>query len=148
MSIAEEKELREELNLLEECGEDLASLVLCRGADAMPLEMATIVARKVMLHLYRGSIECARMSLEEGWGSHIDDETLEDGEGLLREPLSRVLNKNDVRLLNLLEKAGIITVRDLIVSGPAEWLAIENVGQRAISKLSVLRATLKRRAGI
>lgn len=99
-----------------------------------------------MLHLYRGSIEAARASLDEGWRTYVDDDTVCDGPKILEQPLSKMLNKNDVRLLNLLEQAGIMTVADLLDTTPADWLAIPSVGQGAVAKLGLLRSNLRKRA--
>lgn len=116
-----------------------------RSTEAMEAEAASIVARKVALHLYRGSIELARQTLEAAWTDHLADEApLPVGAALLDEPLARVCP--DVRLLNALETEGLLTVRHLLRSTPADWQAIPNLGGKHVATLTNLAAGLRQRA--
>lgn len=128
------------------CGGELDRLVGQRGAGAMPVEEATVIAKRVMLHLFRGSIDAARLTLEEGWESKQEDVAVMTGRAAASEPLSRVMPKSETRLLNSLEQSGIMTVADLMQSTEEEWLEIPNVGESAAQKLHALRDKLKGRA--
>jgi hypothetical protein len=110
----------------------------------MPAEEAAAVANRVMLHLYRGSIEQARDALDDGWRSHLKEQVpLPVGKELLSEPLARVID--DVRLLNMLEEAEIETIGDLLVTGEATLLGIPNLGNVLLSKLRNLSIGLRMR---
>lgn len=128
------------------CGEELDRLVAMRGEDAMTVEESTIIAKRVMLHLFRGSIDSAKLALEEGWESKQEDSAIMGGKAAANEPLSRVMPKSDTRLLNSLELSGIMTVGDLMQSTEEDWLSIPNVGESNAQKLHALRATLRGRA--
>lgn len=139
-------ELAKNIRELGVCGGELDRLVAQRGEHAMPVIEATIIAKRIMLHLFRGSIDSATLCLEEGWESRLEDNAVMGGKAAENEPLSRVMDKSDTRLLNSLEQSGIMTVADLMRSTEEDWLEIPNVGESAANKLHALRAALKTRA--
>lgn len=111
----------------------------------MPAADAAAVANRVMLHLYRGSIEQARDALEDGWQSHVkEQQPLPYGPSLLIEPLARVID--DVRLLNALEGQGIDTIGDLLGVSEAELLSIPSFGNASLAKLRNIAVGLRMRA--
>lgn len=124
---------------------NLATTSVGRCATAMDADTAESTARRVMIHLYRGSIEQARASLEDGWRSHIQEqEVLPEGQALLDEPLARVLD--DVRMLNTLEDSGIDTIGGLLESTDGDLYDIPNLGHNAVTKLHNLRVGMRARA--
>jgi DNA-directed RNA polymerase alpha subunit len=125
---------------------ELEELAPARGALAMEEQAAEGVAWRVKLHLYRGSIEKARESLEAGWREHLEENAaLPTGPALLEEPLSRVVD--DVRALNMLEEEGILTIGQLLKTTPGELMAIPNMGHITSTKiLNICRGLAERAA--
>lgn len=154
MAVREDKERELLLDLAKNvkelgiCGGELDRLVGQRGEHAMPVAEAAIIAKRIMLHLFRGSIDSATLCLEEGWQSRLEDTAVMGGKAAQNEPLSRVMDKSDTRLLNSLEQSGIMTVADLMKSTEEDWLEIPNVGESAVQKLHALRATLRIRSNV
>lgn len=110
-----------------------------RCSLSMEEDEAAAVANRVMLHLYRGSIELARAALEDGWRSHLRESApLPTGKALLDEPLARVVD--DIRMQNYLESAEIYTVGDLLVAGDITLLAIPGMGATGLAKIKNLQA--------
>ena len=118
-----------------------------RGAEAMELEAAEAVARRVLLHLYRGCIDAARAALEDGWRTHTAASgPLPTGQELLEEPVARVID--EVRVVNLLEGAGIATIGQLLEAGEARLLAINNFGDSTRRKVREQTVRLRALAGL
>jgi hypothetical protein len=122
----------------------LDKIVPTRSECGMDEETAVIIARRVFIQLYRGSIEQAREALEDGWAGLVGDSApLPEGRELLAVPLARVLANSgtgtgygtSVRILNMLEGAGIRTVNDLLNTSQAELLLIPNLGHTALLTL-------------
>lgn len=112
-----------------------------RSSDAMDAEIAEAVAKRVMIHLYRGSIEYARAALEDGWRSHVLDKLpLPVGIDLRDEPLSRVCDNN--RLVNCLEENFITTVGDLLDADEETLQAIPMMGEFNRKIIDDLRESL------
>lgn len=122
---------------------DMAALA-GQCSQAMPPEAAQATCARVMFHLCRGSIEQARQTLEAGWQAHVvESQPLPLGPALLEEPLSRVLS--DVRLLNQLERNGIVTVGQFLECGTV-WQSLAGIGPQACRFLSERAAMLRQRA--
>lgn len=117
-----------------------------RSREAMPLDVAEKVARRVLVQLVRGSIEHARGSLEDGWQAHVGENApLPTGEALLEEPLSRVLS--DLRSLNTLERQGILTIGRFLDCGDEDFLSMVNIGHSTLLRLRNLAVMLRQRIG-
>lgn len=116
-----------------------------RGAEAMDAEGAEKIGRRVMTHLYRGSIDHAREAIEDAWRDHLAAlKELPFGMKLLDEPLSRVID--DQRTLDGLERAGLSKVEHLLQADRLELLSISNFGDATVTKLVNLSAGLRGRA--
>lgn len=132
----------------------LHNVVATRSPRGMDEETAVIIARRIFIHLYRGSIEHARQSLEDGWREHVGDTgPLPEGPELLAVPLARFLTDGGAnglgsyaqRLLNMLDEAGILTVGDLLRTSQAELLLIPNMGHISLTHLNRLAVELRQR---
>jgi DNA-directed RNA polymerase alpha subunit len=125
----------------------LAELDPARCPLAMSQEDAETLAKRIALHLYRGSIEAARDALENGWKSHLADHAeLPEGPALLDEPLSRVVS--NLRTLNMLEEDGILTIGQLLNARDYELRAIPNMGMKNIAYLANICDGLRVKAGL
>ena len=95
----------------------------------------------------RGSIENARAALEDAWSDHVEQiSELPTGRKLLDQPLSRVID--NMRTLNMLEEAGILTVEHLLRQSPGDLLSIPSLGQVTVNYLRNLCVGLMNRAYI
>lgn len=123
---------------LDQCGHYL-------GIGAMDKPHAEAIAKRVLLQLLRGSIEQARLALEDGWASHArENEPLPIGPALLDEPMSCCLD--DLRVLNSLEQEGILTVGQFLERGDGAWIGIVGVGNKNQTKLQNLSQMLRQRS--
>lgn len=126
--------------------DELLSAVQCeRGEVAMDADIAESTARRVMLHLYRGSIDLARAALEDSWSSHLAELSALTSD----DPVSVVVR--DQRTLRWLEKHGVKTISDLLNcntqtvksqtgGGPAlvrQVLSLRDAARRRLKKLDV-----------
>lgn len=127
-----------------------------RSREAMAPEAAEATARRVMLHLVRGSIDGARQALDDAWQSHLaETASLPIGRALLDVPLAAVLAGHSAkgqrrwsgtdlpRVCNLLERGGILTVRDLLRTTPVQWGALPEVDETTIRFLADLAGRLR-----
>ncbi len=116
-----------------------------RGANGMDPGNALVTAERIKLHLVRGSIETARAALEQSWADHLEEtQELPTGAAILRVPLSRVID--DVRMLNLLEGAGITTIGKLLQASPGDLSNIPSLGIKSVDFLRNLGVGLANRA--
>lgn len=114
--------------------------------DGMDPESAAAVAKRVMLHLYRGSIDLAHDALNDGWFTWINEhKELPTGTELLEEPIGRVLE--DLRIVNMLEKYGVLTVEQFLSSEMAAFEGLPYMGPATMASLRNLRASLRLRCG-
>ncbi len=119
----------------------------CRqGQHAMPRENAEHIARRIILHLCRGSIQAAGDALQSGWQTHLDSlAALPAGEALLSEPLAKALD--DTRLLNLLDASGVTTIGQFLKCSDADFLDMPMIGPSGRCQLRNLAVGLRLRVG-
>jgi hypothetical protein len=111
--------------------------------NGMPPEIAAIVARRVMMHLYRGDPKLAIDAINDGWESYRNETApLPTGPLLLQEPLSRVIQSEVI--LNSLDEAGIITVGDLVGSSVAAVSATSRYNGQIAKTLQIRQELINR----
>jgi hypothetical protein len=134
-------------NLNSQCAwmANIEDLGQARGANGMAVEDALVAVERIKLHLVRGSIDTARAALEQAWSDHLEaTQELPIGAAVLDVPLSRVID--NLRLLNLLEGAGILTVGKLLMTSPGELSNIPSMGVVSVNFLRNLGVGLANRA--
>lgn len=81
--------------------------------DSLPLDLAAGLARRVLLHAFQGSEELALRTVSAAFEAQRQHSRLLIGADLVGSSLADATNL-DVRTLNALERAGILTVGDLL----------------------------------
>jgi hypothetical protein len=116
-------------------------------SSGLPLERSEMLARRVLIHAFRGSQAMCHIAIREVFATWSDDRRPLAGRALVAASLGRLAELNQ-RTRNLLERAGVLTVGQLLALEAVLWrLNLDSCGPVMIRALERLCGQLRARAG-